>query len=72
MTTRRHRIAVIPGDGIATEVVPAGQTVLEAAARRHDFSLEWTHLDWSCERFDRTGSMMPSDGLDQPGSDAST
>jgi tartrate dehydrogenase/decarboxylase/D-malate dehydrogenase len=65
MTTRRHRIAVIPGDGIGTEVVPAGQTVLEAAARRHDFSLEWTHLDWSCERFARAGSMMPSDGLEQ-------
>jgi tartrate dehydrogenase/decarboxylase / D-malate dehydrogenase len=29
-----HRIAVIPGDGIGTEVVPEGQRVLEAAARR--------------------------------------
>jgi hypothetical protein len=32
MTT--HRIAVIPGDGIGTEVVPEGLRVLEAAARR--------------------------------------
>src|SRR3954453_9071008 len=61
----RHRVAVIPGDGIGREVVPAGQEVLEAAARRFGFALEWQHFDWSCERFARTGSMMPSDGLDQ-------
>ena len=63
--TRRHRIAVIPGDGIGTEVVPAGQHVLESAARRHDFELDWTHFDWSCERYARTGTMMPHDALDQ-------
>ncbi|HXT17048.1 MAG TPA: tartrate dehydrogenase [Gemmatimonadaceae bacterium] len=63
--SRAHRIAVIPGDGIGNEVVPAGQQVLEAAARRFDFSLEWQHFDWSCERYARTGAMMPLDGLDQ-------
>lgn len=62
--TRHHRIAVIPGDGIGNEVVPAGQEVLEAAARKHGFSLDWQHFDWSCERYARTGSMMPEDGLD--------
>ena len=30
---RHHRIAVIPGDGIGHEVVPAGQAVLDAVAR---------------------------------------
>lgn len=30
----RHRIAVIPGDGIGKEVVPEGMRVLEAAGRR--------------------------------------
>jgi tartrate dehydrogenase/decarboxylase/D-malate dehydrogenase len=29
-----HRIAVITGDGIGKKVVPEGQRVLEAAARR--------------------------------------
>ena len=33
----RHRIAVIPGDGIGNEVVPEGQRVLEAAARRFGY-----------------------------------
>ncbi|MFT0860106.1 tartrate dehydrogenase [Ancylobacter sp. G4_0304] len=62
---RTYRIAVIPGDGIGNEVVPEGQKVLEAAARRGGFALEWRHYDWSCERFVKTGSMMPADGLDQ-------
>jgi len=61
----RHRIAVIPGDGIGKEVVPEGIRVLEAAGRRFGFSFDWTTLDWSCERYAQTGRMMPEDGLDQ-------
>ena len=61
----RHRIAVIPGDGIGHEVVPAGMQVLDAAAVRHGFELAWQAFDWSCERYARTGHMMPGDGLDQ-------
>jgi tartrate dehydrogenase/decarboxylase/D-malate dehydrogenase len=61
----RHRIAVIPGDGIGKEVVPEGQRVLEAAARRFGFELAWSDFDWSCERFTKTGRMMPEDGLEQ-------
>ena len=65
MTARRHRIAVIPGDGIGKEVVPAAQRVLERASARFGFLLEWREFDWSCERYARVGSMMPDDGLDQ-------
>jgi tartrate dehydrogenase/decarboxylase/D-malate dehydrogenase len=61
----RHRIAVIPGDGIGGEVVPEGQRVLEAAARRFGFEVAWSEFDWSCERFRKTGRMMPEDGLEQ-------
>ena len=61
----KHRIAAIPGDGIGKEVVPEGQRVLEAAARRFGFELEWKHFDWSCEVYARTGRMMPEDGLEQ-------
>jgi len=60
-----YEIAVIAGDGIGKEVVPEGMRVLEAAARRFGFSLAWRSHDWSCERFAKTGSMMPADGLDQ-------
>jgi tartrate dehydrogenase/decarboxylase/D-malate dehydrogenase len=61
----RHRIAVIPGDGIGKEVVPEGIKVLEAAGRRFGIELDWTTFDWSCETYTKTGRMMPEDGLDQ-------
>ncbi len=60
-----HRIAVIPGDGIGKEVLPEGIRVLEAAGRRFGVDFSWTHFDWSCEVYARTGRMMPGDGLDQ-------
>ena len=63
--SKTYKIAAIPGDGIGNEVVPAGLRVLEAAARRHGFALDVKSFDWSCERFARTGKMMPEDGLDQ-------
>jgi len=61
----RMSIAVIAGDGIGTEVVPEGLRVLEAAARRFDLAFEFKDFDWSCERYHKTGKMMPDDGLDQ-------
>ena len=62
---RKHRIAVIPGDGIGKETVPESLKVLDAAARRFGFELDLKHYDWSCETFKETGKMMPDDGLDQ-------
>lgn len=63
MTT--YRIALIPGDGIGREVVPAGVRVLEAACRAAGVTLAWREFDWSCETYARTGRMMPEDGLAQ-------
>jgi len=62
---KKYKIAVIPGDGIGREVVPEGIRVLEAVARRFDISWTWQNFDWSCERYAKTGRMMPEDGLDQ-------
>ena len=61
----KHRIAVIPGDGIGKEVLPEGIRVLEAVGRRFGVEFEWQHFDWSCEVYARTGRMMPEDGLAQ-------
>ena len=63
--SKTYKIAAIPGDGIGNEVVPAGLRVLEAAAKRHGFALKVSDFDWSCERFAKTGRMMPEDGLAQ-------
>ena len=58
-------IAVIPGDGIGKEVIPVGKGILEAAGALYDIQFEWTEFDWSCERYHKTGRMMPVDGIDQ-------
>ena len=57
--TTTYRIALIPGDGIGREVVPEGVKVLEKIADRFDIAFTWDEFDWSCERFDRCGAMMP-------------
>jgi tartrate dehydrogenase/decarboxylase / D-malate dehydrogenase len=60
-----YNIAVIEGDGIGREVVTEGIRVLEAAGRRYNIDFSWTHFDWSCARYRKTGQMMPDDGLEQ-------
>ncbi|RCV47964.1 tartrate dehydrogenase [Marinitenerispora sediminis] len=62
---RHHDIAVIPGDGIGTEVMPEALRVLEAVGARHGIRFGLRHFDWSCETYKRTGRMMPEDGIDQ-------
>jgi len=63
-----HRIAVIAGDGIGTEVMPEGIRVLEAAASKFNIPLQFDHFDFSsCEYFERHGKMLPDDWKDQIG-----
>ncbi|MFI0446938.1 tartrate dehydrogenase [Actinomadura sp. 6N118] len=65
MTKTHHRIALIPGDGIGTEVVPAARQVLDVVGERHGIALTYTEFDWSCERYLREGTMMPDNGMEQ-------
>jgi tartrate dehydrogenase/decarboxylase/D-malate dehydrogenase len=60
-----YRIAVIPGDGIGKETVPEGLRVLDAASRRFGFGLQLAEYDWSCDTYQRTGAMMPPDGMER-------
>ncbi|MFD9739979.1 tartrate dehydrogenase [Umezawaea sp. NPDC059074] len=60
-----HRIALVPGDGIGREVVPAARVVLDAVGARHGVAFAYDEFDWSCERYLREGAMMPADGLER-------
>ncbi|MBH1976291.1 MAG: tartrate dehydrogenase [Rhodocyclales bacterium] len=62
---KKHKIAVIAGDGIGKEVMPEGQRVLDAAAAKYGFSLAYDELPWSCDYYVKHGSMMPEDGMAQ-------
>jgi tartrate dehydrogenase/decarboxylase/D-malate dehydrogenase len=63
--SKTYRIAVIEGDGIGREVIPAAITVLDQVAAASGFALRYQPFDWSCETFKATGKMMPDDGLRQ-------
>jgi tartrate dehydrogenase/decarboxylase / D-malate dehydrogenase len=61
----RHRIALIPGDGIEQELIPPATAVLDALGRRHGIRLAYDEFNRSCERYVHEVAMMPADGLDQ-------
>lgn len=62
---KTYEIAVIPGDGIGTEVMPQALNVLERVAEVCDFGIKFRNYDWNCETWLRTGQMMPKNGIDQ-------
>jgi len=63
---RRFKIAVIPGDGIGTEVVPEGLRVLDrlAALSGDRLGFEYETFPWGCRHYLETGRMMDPDGLE--------
>jgi len=68
MSQTPHRIAVIAGDGIGTEVMPEGIRVLEAAASKFNIPLQFDHFDFSsCDYFEQHGKMLPDDWKAQIG-----
>jgi len=62
---KSYRIAVIAGDGIGKEVIPAGIEVLNLAAAQGGFRCEFTHLPWGCDYYLQTGRMMDPDGIER-------
>lgn len=65
---KKHRVAVIPGDGIGKEVVPEGLRVLDAVSSRYGIEFQWDEFDWSCDYYLQHGQMMPTDWKEQIGS----
>jgi tartrate dehydrogenase/decarboxylase/D-malate dehydrogenase len=62
---KSYSIAVIAGDGIGQEVVPAAIRCVDAVAERHGVEFDWRDLPWGTDFYARTGSFMPADGLEQ-------
>lgn len=59
-----YTIALIPGDGIGTAVIDATWEVLTKAAANAGFTLAGTSFPWSCDFYEKTGAMMPADGIE--------
>lgn len=68
MTGATHKIAVIAGDGIGTEVMPEGIRVLEATADVFGIDLTFDTFEFgSCDYYQKHGQMMPDDWRAQVG-----
>ncbi|MBC8470084.1 MAG: tartrate dehydrogenase [Planctomycetes bacterium] len=59
----KYKIAVVPGDGIGPEIVPAGVNVLNAAAERFGFYLKYEEFPYGAGYYKQTGTFMPDDAL---------
>jgi tartrate dehydrogenase/decarboxylase/D-malate dehydrogenase len=62
---KSYRIAVIAGDGIGKEVIPAGMEVLKLAGAQGGFRCEFTEFGWGCDYYLAHGRMMEAEGVDQ-------
>lgn len=63
---REFRIAVIPGDGIGTEVIREGVKVLKCIeALDKEIKFSFTYFPWGCEYYLKNGEMMEADGIEK-------
>ncbi len=62
---KEYKIAVIPGDGIGTEVMDEGLKVLNKVASLYgNVVFKYDHFDWGCEYYLKHGKMMDDNGLE--------
>ncbi len=63
--SKSYNIAVIGGDGTGPEVAAEGVKVLQAAAEKFDFSLNFTDFDYGGDRYLKTGEVLPESASDE-------
>ncbi|MCF8530301.1 MAG: 3-isopropylmalate dehydrogenase [Candidatus Nanopelagicales bacterium] len=63
--TRTYSIALIPGDGIGTEVVDQAVRVLGAVAPRAGFEFTTTEYDLGARRYNSTGELLPESVIEE-------
>src|ERR1700691_4297934 len=60
----KKRIAIIPGDGIGKEVIPAAVQALKSAAAAGGREVALTEFDWGADRYLRDSTTLPSDAVE--------
>ena len=65
LPSNTHRIAVLPGDGIGTEVTAATLAVLEPLARRHGLGLDYEQLRAGAFCYRDTGTAMSEETFEK-------
>jgi 3-isopropylmalate dehydrogenase len=63
--SKSFRLALIPGDGIGTEVVAEGLRVLDAVSAHHGLAFDRTEYDLGARRYNATGETLPASVLEE-------
>lgn len=61
---KKYEIAVVPGDGIGHEIVPAGIEVLNAVAEVNGFKISTQNFPFGAGYYKKHGDFMSPDGMD--------
>lgn len=62
---KSYNISLMPGDGTGPEVINEGVKVLNAVAKKYNFSLNYTNYDFGGERYKRTGETLPESAIQE-------
>jgi len=62
---RSYNIAVIGGDGTGPEVTREAVKVLDAASKKFDIKLNYTHYDFGGDRYLRKKEVLPDSAVDE-------
>lgn len=60
-----YKVALIPGDGTGPEMLREGIKVLQAAAKKFVFNLEFKEFDYGGERYLRSGEILPVGAIEE-------
>jgi tartrate dehydrogenase/decarboxylase/D-malate dehydrogenase len=58
-----YKIAIVPGDGIGHEILPAALRALDATSNLYKFRIEKNSFEWGAGYYKDHGHFMPPDGL---------
>jgi 3-isopropylmalate dehydrogenase len=63
--SRRHHIAVVPGDGTGPEVVAEGVKALKAVSQKCGFDFDFEEFDIGGDKYLKDGTLLPDRVLDE-------
>jgi isocitrate dehydrogenase (NAD+) len=69
MSTRTHKITLIPGDGIGPEVASAMVSIVEAAGAQTGCAFQWHTFECGAEAYAKNGDILPQAALDSIAAD---
>ncbi|MBN1961626.1 MAG: 3-isopropylmalate dehydrogenase [Deltaproteobacteria bacterium] len=61
---KTHKVALLGGDGTGPEVARESQKVIDVAAKKYGFKINWQEFDWGGDRYLKTGEVLPAGAAD--------